>query len=397
MTPPSRNPTNADIVIAGLGMTPVGEHWNLSLRELALQAITAALEDAAGLRPNILYVANMLSPMLSGQTQLGALIADFSGMRGVEAVTVEAAGASGGAAMRQAELAIASGSADLALVVGVEKMTDRVSSDVESALSTASDVDYEAVQGSTRTAQAALLMRRYLHEHGAPTDALAGFGLIAHANAVANPLAMFRKAISPEAYAKAPMLSEPVTIFDAAPNADGAAAVLLARRGVFPENPDRPTVGILGSAVATAAPALHDHDDPLTLTAAARAAETAFKRSGLTTEDVDFFELHDFFSVYAAMALEASGFASRGTGWKLAQDGEGSRDSKLPILTFGGSKARGDAGGATGVYQIAEAALQLQGRAGEAQVAGARIGMTQCVGGSGGTCATHLLGVLEAD
>ncbi len=209
-----------------------------------------------------------------------------------------------------------------------------------SALSTASDVDYEAVQGSTRTAQAALLMRRYLHEHGAPTDALAGFGLIAHANAVANPLAMFRKAISPEAYAKAPMLSEPVTIFDAAPNADGAAAVLLARRGVFPENPDRPTVGILGSAVATAAPALHDHDDPLTLTAAARAAETAFKRSGLTTKDVDFFELHDFFSVYAAMALEASGFASRGTGWKLAQDGEGSRDSKLPILTFGGSKAR---------------------------------------------------------
>jgi acetyl-CoA C-acetyltransferase len=133
------------------------------------------------------------------------------------------------------------------------------------------------------------------------------------------------------------------------------------------------------------------------LTAAARAAETAFKRSGLTTKDVDFFELHDFFSVYAAMALEASGFASRGTGWKLAQDGEGSRDSKLPILTFGGSKARGDAGGATGVYQIAEAALQLQGRAGEAQVAGARIGMTQCVGGSGGTCATHLLGVLEAD
>ncbi len=396
MTPSSRTPNTSDIVIAGLGMTPVGEHWNLALRELALEAITAALNDAAGLRPNVLYVANMLSPILSGQSQLGALLADFAGFRGIEAVTVEAAGASGGAALRQAELAIASGSADLVLVVGVEKMTDRVSSDVEAALSTASDADYEAVHGATRTAQAAMLMQRYLHEYQIPADALSGFGLLAHAHAVANPLAMFRKAISPEAYARAPMLSEPVSIYDAAPNADGAAAILLARRGSIPERPDRPTVGIVGSAVATAPPALHDQDDPLTLASAARAAATAFQRAGLTTADVDFFELHDVFSVFAALALEASGFAGRGEGWRLALDGQGSRESQLPILTFGGSKARGDTGGATGVYQVAEAALQLQGRAGEAQVAGAKIGMTQCVGGSGGTCATHLLAILEA-
>jgi acetyl-CoA C-acetyltransferase len=395
MTPPSPTLTDADVVVAGLGMTPVGEHWDLSLRELALQAITAALQDAAGLPPQAVYVANMLSPILSHQSQLGALLADFAGFRGIEAVTVEAAGASGGAAVRQAQLAIASGAVDQALVIGVEKTTDRVTSEVESALSTASDVDYEAVQGSTRTAQAALLMRRYLHEHGAPPDALAGFGITAHANAVANPLAMYRRAISPEAYARAPMLSEPVTVYDAAPNADGAAAMLLARRGTFPENPDRPTVGILGSAVATAPPALHDQEDPLVLTAAARAATTARKRARIDVGDVDFFELHDFFSVYAALALEASGFAERGKGWKLAQDGHGNREGDLPILTFGGSKARGDTGGATGVYQAAEAVLQLQGRAGEAQVAGARIGMTQCVGGSGGTCATLVLGLVD--
>jgi acetyl-CoA C-acetyltransferase len=395
MTPASRTPAATDIVIAGLGMTPVGEHWDLSLRELALEAITAALTDAAGLRPQAMYVANMLSPILSGQSHLGSLLADFAGFKGIEAVTVEAAGASGGAALRQAELAIASGAADLVLVVGVEKMTDRVSSEVESALSTSSDVDYEAVQGVTRTAQAALLMRRYLHEHGAPPDALAGFGLTAHANAVANPLAMFRKAITLEAYAKAPMLSEPVTIFDAAPNADGAAAILLARRGAFPENPDRPPVAILGSAVATAPPALHDQDDPLSLAAAAKAAETAFQRAGVQPADIDFFELHDVFSIYAALALEASGFAERGQGWKLGQDGQVGRGGNLPILTFGGSKARGDTGGATGVYQAAEAALQLQGRGGDAQVTGARIGLTQCIGGSGGTCATLVLGVLD--
>jgi acetyl-CoA C-acetyltransferase len=238
-------------------------------------------------------------------------------------------------------------------------------------------------------------MRRYLHEHGAPPDALAGFGITAHANAVANPMAMFRKAISPEAYARAPMLSEPVTIYDAAPNADGAAAIVLARRGAFPENPDRPAVRILGSAVATSPPAIHDQPDPLFLTAAAASAKAAFDRGGLTTEAVDFFELHDVFSVYAALALEASGFAARGEGWKLARDGTTARDGSLPILTFGGSKARGDTGGATGVYQAAEAVLQLQGRAEAAQVSGVRVGMTQCLGGSGGTCATLLFGALD--
>jgi acetyl-CoA C-acetyltransferase len=396
MTPSARPPAPAEIVVAGLGMTPVGEHWDTSLRELALEAITAAINDAAGLRPNVLYVANMLSPMLSGQSQLGALLADFAGLDGIEAVTVEAAGASGGAALRQAELAIASGAVDFALVVGVEKMSDRVGSEVEAALSTASDVDYEAVQGATRTAQAAMLMRRYLHEHKAPADALAGFGLTAHANAVANPLAMFRRALKPDAYARAPMLSEPVTIYDAAPNADGAAAILLARRGSFPENPDRPTVGVLGSAVATSAPALHDQDDPLVLASAAHSAQSAFERADVGLDDIDFFELHDFFSIFAALALEATGFAERGQGWKLAQDGQIARDGRLPILTFGGSKARGDTGGATGVYQAAEAVLQIQGRAGDAQVPEARIGMTQCVGGSGGTSATHILGALES-
>lgn len=384
-----------EIVIAGVGMTPVGEHWELSLRELALQAITAALEDAAGLQPQMLLVANMLAPVLSGQSHLGSLLADFAGLRGLEAFTVEAAGASGGAALRQASLALASGQLDIALVVGVEKMTDRVSSDLESALATASDSDYESVQGSTRTAQAALLMRRYLHEFKAPATALAGFPLAAHAHAVANPLAMFRKAISAEAYAKAPMLSEPVSVFDAAPNADGAAAVVLARRSILPEFPDRPLVGVLGSALSTASPALHDQPDPLTLTAVARSAELAMKRAGVAPGDIDLVELHDTFSIYAALSLEASGFSDRGKGWTLAENGNLDRGGKLPILTFGGSKARGDCGGATGVYQAAEATLQLQQRAGDAQVPGARIAMTQCIGGSGGTCATLILGSLE--
>jgi acetyl-CoA C-acetyltransferase len=380
-----------DVWIVGVGLTPVGEHWEKSLREIALEAIAAALAEAPGLSPQALYVANTLAPALSGQSQLGSLLADFAGLRGVEAMTVEAAGASGGAALRQAYLALKAGAIDVALVVGLEKVTDQAGPALQAALATASDADYEAVQGITPTAQAALIMRRYLHETGAPADALAGFSLVAHANAVGNPYAMFRRAIKPEDYSRAGMVSEPVNMYDAAPVADGAAALILARSSALPPAGPSPAVRIAGSSLAIAAVALHDRRDPLVLEAANHSANQAYRQAGVTPDDIDVFELHDPFSIYAALSLEAAGFASRGQGWRLAQDGEITRQGRIPVTTLGGSKARGDTGGATGVYQVAEVMLQLQGRAGPSQVKGARIGMAQCLGGSGGTAATHIL------
>jgi len=188
-----------DVVIVGIGQTAVGEHWDISLRELALRAIQAAQADAGGLQPQILVVGNMLAPMLSRQAHLGTLIADFAGLIGIEAMTVESAGASGGAALRTGFLAIASGQAEVALVVGIEKFTDQIGSVTDAALASAGDSDYEAVQGLTPTAQAALLMRRYLHEFDVPREAFAGFPIIAHANGAGNPYAMFQKAIFPNA------------------------------------------------------------------------------------------------------------------------------------------------------------------------------------------------------
>lgn len=374
--------------IAGIGLTPVGEHWGTSLRHLAMEAIEAAIDDAGGLRPEIIYVANSLAPALSGQSHLGALMADFSGLRGAEAATVEAAGASGGIAVRQAVLALAAGAGEVALVLGVEKVTDQPSSSVEQALATGSDADYEAIQGITASAQAALLMRRYLHEHQAPDDALAGFSLTAHQNAVSNPNAMFRRAIKPEQYARAPVVSDPLTTYDAAPMADGAAALILTRAST---DEDRPAVEICGSGVATGALALHDQPDPLWFSAAQLSLQKALMQSGLSLEDMRLFELHDRFSVFAAMSLEAAGFAERGAGWRLAQNGAISLNGRIPIATFGGSKARGDPGAATGVYQIAEAAYQLQGRAGDNQVPQAAAALAQCLGGVGATAATHVL------
>ncbi len=379
------------VVIAGIGMMPVGEHWELSLRHLGLDAMSAAQADAGGLRPQALYVANMLAPVLSGQSHLGALLADFAGMRGVEATTIEASGASGGVAVRQAYLAIASGAIDVALVLGVEKVTDKASGQVQAALATGTDSEYEAVQGVTPSAQAALLMQRYLHEHKAPNDSMAGFSLTAHQNAVTNPNAMFRRAIQPEQYAKAPIVSEPLNTFDVAPLADGAAALILARASALPNGNDRPQVVIAGSATATSALAVHDRPDPLILTAAAQSASKALMQANFSPDEIKLFELHDSFSIFGALSLEAAGFAQRGEGWKLAQNGHISLTGDIPIATFGGSKARGDPGAATGIYQLAEATLQLQNRANDNQVSDAAVAMTQCLGGSGATASTHIL------
>jgi acetyl-CoA C-acetyltransferase len=382
-----------DIVIAGIGQTPVGEHWDLSLRELALHAIEAAVEDAGGLTPQALFVGNMLAPHLSHQAHVATLIADFAGLSGIEAATIEASGASGGAALRAGYLAVASGQADVALVVGVEKFTDQIGSTVDAALSTASDGDYEAVQGMTPVAQAALLMRRYMYEFEVPRMAFAGFPVTAHANGASNPNAMFQKAITPEAYQQAGMVSDPLGMFDIAPYADGAAAVVLTRPELLPPAFPHPLVHISGSSVTTDTLALHDRPDVLAFEAARLSVEKVCKQARITPVQADLFELYDAYSVFAALALEAAGFAGRGQGWRLAQDGQIGLQGSLPISTLGGLKARGNPGGATGVYQAVEAVLQLRGKARASQVPEARRALVQCFGGPASTVATHLLEV----
>jgi len=391
----NNNKSMDDVFIIGVGMTPVGEHWDRSLRELALEAMTAARDETGAMRPEALYVANMLAPALSRQSHLGALLADFSGMRGIEAVAIDAAGASGGMALRQAYLALASGMVNTAMVVGVEKTTERVTAEVEAALITSSDADYESIHGVTQTALAAMLMRRYIFEYNVPEHAFAGFSITAHANGAKNSNAMFRRPIKLDTYTRAAMVSDPINMFDAAPVADGAAAIFLARGDILPSNLPFPPVRIEASAAAISAVAVHDRPNPISFSSAEITAQGALDRAEINKDQIDFFEVHDRFSVFAALALEAAGFAAPGEGWKLAESGAIALDGQIPICTFGGSKARGDTGGATGVYQAVEAALQLQGRAGEIQVANARLGLIQSLGGTGATAATHIFSAVE--
>ncbi|MEX2143969.1 MAG: thiolase domain-containing protein [Anaerolineales bacterium] len=383
------------VVIAGIGQTPVNEQWDVSLRELGLQAMEAAMLDAGGLRPNALYVGNMLSGALSHQAHLGAMLADFASLTSIEATTIEAAGASAAMALRVGFLAVSSALVDVALVLGVEKLSDQIPSQVESGLAMGSDADYEAEQGLTLTAQAAMLAQRYLHEFKVPEHALGGFPLTAHANSAHNPNAMFRKAVKAETYARAGMLSVPLNLFDIAPNADGAAALLLTRAELLPPKFPHPLVEIVGSSAVTDTLALHDRPDPLTFNAARISVERACAQAGILPSDVDLFELFDAFSIYSALSLEAAGFSPRGQGWEWAQNGAISLTGKLPVSTMGGLKARGFPGGATGAYQAVEAALQLRGQAGGAQVAGAKTALVQSLGGPASTAVTHALTAME--
>ncbi|NJC96174.1 MAG: acetyl-CoA acetyltransferase [Anaerolineales bacterium] len=380
-----------DIVIAGIGQTEVGEHWDIGLRDLAFAAIQDAVRDAGGLKPQSLFVGNMLAPNLSNQAHLGVLIADYAGLLGIEAVTIEAAGASGGAALRQGYLAVKSGLVDVALVVGVEKFTDKVGASVDAALATTGDSDFESVQGMTPAAQAALLMKRYIHEYEVPENGFAGFAVTAHTNGVANKNAMFRKAIKPETYAKAEMVSEPLNMFDMAPNADGAAALVLTHRDLLPSNYPNPLVKISGSAASSDTLALHDRKDMLFFDTAHLSAGRAMKQVGIVLDDIDLFEYHDVFSIHAALQLEAVGFAVKGKGWKLAADGEIGLKGKIPCATMGGMKARGFPGGAAGVYQAVDAVAQLRGQAEANQLPDAKTALIQSLGGPASTAVSHIL------
>ena len=379
-----------DVSIIGIGQTPVAEHWGTSIRDLAAEAAQAALDDAGLQKVEALYVGNMLAGELSHQEHLGALIADFIGLRGVEAARVEAADASGGAALRQGYLAVASGAVDLALVIGVEKFTDVVGNYRLGALTTSMDADYESAQGATPIALAALIMRRYMYEFGVEAGDFAGFSINAHAHGALNPRAMYRNRLRPESFARAPVVAPPVTLFDAAPEGDGAAALVLTTTERAIDLVPAP-VRIAASAVATDALAVHERSDPLFLSAANISAGRAYERAGIGPQDIDLFELHDAFTILAVMTLEACGFAEQGTGYRLGNEAGIGLKGSIPISTFGGLKARGHAGGATGVYQAVELVLQLRGEAGDNQVPDAQIGMAQNLGGMGGTAITHIL------
>ncbi len=371
-------------VIIGAGMTPVGEHWKLGLRDLAVEALLNAMDDAGIDRVDSLYVGNMISGPFVEQENLGALIADWAGLGNIPAVKIEAACASGGAAVQEGVKAVLSGLEDVVAVVGVEKMTDAWPSDATRYLAYAADAEWELFHGASFVALNALVMRYYMKTYGYTEEDLALFAVNAHANGAKNPYAMFKRPIKVETVLKSPYVADPLKLFDASPVCDGAASVIITTPEKAKELgvPKEKWVEVAGMGRAIDTISLASREDLLTLKAAKVAAERAYKMAGVEPKDIDFFEVHDAFTVMAALSLEALGAAKKGEGAKLAKEGQIAIDADYPIQTMGGLKARGHPVGATGVYQTVEAVLQLRGEA-PSQVPDAEVGLTQNIGGTG--------------
>jgi len=374
------------VFITGIGQTEVGELWERSLANLSAEAILAALHEAGNPQVEALYVGNLLASAASKQANLGAVIATNTGLTGVETFTAEAGEASGAAALRMAYLAVRSGYTQTALAVGVEKVTDVVGSRVESLIAHCTDYDFEAMEGMTPTTLAGLLMGRYMALCDVPADGLAALPLLAHDNGVHNPFAMYRRAISEEMYRKAGMVSDPLNMFDAAPNADGAAAVLLTSDETIARAGGKALVEIRASAGAVDALALHDRPDPLAFSAVTASTQKALALAEMTLQQMQIYEVWDAFSIYGVLSVEANGLAARGTGWRWIAE-----NSDMALVTMGGNKARGFPLGAAGVYQAAEAAMQLRGAAGKNQVKDAENAMIQAMGGPAANVITHIL------
>ncbi|MFH2052260.1 MAG: thiolase domain-containing protein [bacterium] len=381
-----------DVAVIGMGLTPFGELWDTSLRDLFAIACADCLEDAGVARDQVqsAYIGCMTSGLFVGQEHLASVLCDYAGLRGLAATRVESACASGGAAFRAAYLEVASGASDFVLAGGVEKMND--GADATYCLATAADQEYEAYNGVTFPGLYAMIAKAHMAKHGTTPQQLAAVAVKNHRNGAKNPKAQFPLEISEKTVLGAVRVAEPLGLFDCSPVTDGAACVLLAPVE-FARKLGKPVVKIIGSGHATDAIALHDRKDPSTIPVVGLAAQRAFKQSGLTIRDIDFAEVHDCFTIAEIVCTEELGIFEPGQGGPAAAAGKTARDGEFPVNTSGGLKSKGHPVGATGIAQICELYAQLTGNAGGRQLKNPRRGLAQNMGGSGGSCTVHILEV----
>jgi acetyl-CoA C-acetyltransferase len=377
-----------DVAVLGVGMTPFGELWDKSLRQLFTDAALSAIADANVDHIDSLYVGAMSPGLFVGQEHIAALLADYLGMPGVAATHVESACASGGIAIRQAIFEVASGNSEIVLAGGVEKMND--GADATYALATAADQEYEAFHGVTFPGLYAMIARAHMHQYGTTREQLAEVAVKNHDHGLKNPNAQFRMKLSREQVIKATKVAEPLTLLDCSPLTDGAAAVIITSVDTAKKS-GKPYVVVRATAQATDYMALHSRKNLATIPSVEKAAQAAYKQAGITPENLDVVEVHDCFTIAELVVMEELNLVERGQSGKAVLDGMTRFDGKIPINTSGGLKSKGHPVGATGVAQVIEIVEQLRGSAGERQIDNAHFGLAQNMGGSGASCVIHIL------
>ncbi|SNZ02957.1 acetyl-CoA C-acetyltransferase [Natronoarchaeum philippinense] len=381
--------------VAGVGVTPFGNAPERTGRDLFGEASATAFADAGVDRDDVeaLYYGNFMGEMAEHQGHQGPLMAEAAGIR-APATRYETACASSGAAVRQAVKDVRNGESDVLLVGGAERMTNMGTAGATEALAIAADDLWEVRQGTTFPGAYALMARAYFEAYGGTREELAEIAVKNHANAVDNELAQYNSEITVEQALDAPMISEPLGLYDSCPISDGAsAAVLVSDEYAEREGIDAP-VAITGTGQGGDRLALHDREHLATSPAADDAAAEAYDDAEIAASDVDFAEVHDCFTIAEVLAIESLGLYERGEGIGAAARGETTADGDVPVNLSGGLKAKGHPVGATGVAQIADVVKLLQGDHvnGDA-VPDANVGVAHNAGGTVASAVVHVLEV----
>ena len=385
------------MAVIGLGMTKFGELWDKSFRQLIAEAGSKAILDAGieGKEIDAMYVGVMSSGRFVGQEHVGALVADASGFSRlhIPATRVEGACASGGLAVRQGYLSVASGMNDIVVIGGIEKMYDVGGTEATETLVTAADQEWEAFFGATFPGLYAMIATRHMHEYGTTREQLAQVAVKNHANGALNPHAQYKREIDIETVLNATSVAYPLGLLDCSPVSDGAASIVLCAAEKAKKYTDK-LIKITGSGQASDTLALHARRDICTLDSTVYASKMAYKQANVTPKDIDTAEVHDCFTIAEICAIEDLGFVEKGEGGKAIDNKITTLDGSLPVNTSGGLKSKGHPVGATGVAQIVEIGLQLREEADKRQVKDAKIGLAHNIGGSGATCTVHILEVM---
>ncbi|MGD0826751.1 MAG: thiolase domain-containing protein [Desulfobaccales bacterium] len=385
-----------EVAVLGVGMTKFGPS-SLSLKELFADAALEAIKESNLTSKDIqaLVIGNVLGDFSERQMNLAPLLADEIGLGpNVPATRVEGGCASASVAFRDAVMWVASGFYDIVIAGGVEKFTHMGTSQVTSALAMIEDSLYEEFTGLTFPGVFAMLAHQYADKYSIPLPVLkermARVAVKNHYHGTMNSLAQFQKEITVEKVLNSPMVCDPLQVYDCCPISDGAAAVVLASREIAEKKVPKP-IRVLEVGQGNGR-ALSRQKDFTVMRARLSSSSQAYKMAGIEPRHVDVVELHDCFTIAEIVASECLGFFEFGKGSLAAELGETRLGGGIPINPSGGLKSKGHPVGATGCAQVYEIAKQLREECGPRQVEGARIGMTDTLGGTGTVVVNIILG-----
>ena len=366
------------------------------LAETAREAATKVALDAildAGLEPRQVdhtFVANCFG-LTEHQGHLGPLVNNGLGIPATPSMTIESACSSSSAALHEAFVHVAGGFADVALVVGAERLSHLDTMTATGYFAFGADYPFETRNGATFPSLYATLAGAYRDAYHASPEMFGAIAIKNHANAARNPKAHLQKEITLRTYLDSPLVAAPLRLYDCCPFSDGAAALVVAAREVV-ARPTREPLVVRASVRAGAVTALQDRPDLLGLPSSRLAGDKAFRQAKLERTDIDFLEVHDCFTIAEVLALEDLGFFPRGSAAREALEGTTARDGRLPVNSSGGLKAKGHPVAATGAGQVVEIFDQFNGRAPGREVPRAEVALAHNVGATGGSCSVHIFG-----